>query len=106
MRDKLLGEPPHASEWNRRLGAWDRMIPMAESPNYEPDYADTVEALAKAAGVSPEQYALDHMLQSGGKGLLYLPILNYTDRSLDPAHDMLLHDHTIRGSPTAARMWA
>jgi N-acyl-D-aspartate/D-glutamate deacylase len=97
VRERLLGEQPNASEWNRRLGAWNRMSPMADCPNYEPDYEDTVEALAKAAGVGPEQYALDHMLKNGGKGLLYLPFLNYTDGSLDPAHDMLLHEHTIPG---------
>ena len=97
VREKLLNEPPHASDWNRRLGAWDRMSPMAASPNYEPDYADSIEALAKEAGKSCEEYALDHLLKGGGKGLLYLPILNYTDGSLDPAHDMLLHEHTIPG---------
>ena len=37
------------------------------------------------------------MLTGGGKGLLYLPFLNYVDGSLDGCHEMLTHPHTVPG---------
>ena len=47
--------------------------------------------------MSPAEVALDHLLADGGRGMLYLPFLNYAEGSLDPAYEMLLHEHTIPG---------
>ena len=65
-------------------------------------------ALAAARGVAPEALALDHMLSNEGRGMLYLPFLNYADGyARPPRYDMLLPSrHDARGSRTAARTWA
>jgi N-acyl-D-aspartate/D-glutamate deacylase len=41
--------------------------------------------------------AYDVMLEDGGGGLLYLPILNYSSGSLEPTRQMLLHPRSALG---------
>jgi N-acyl-D-aspartate/D-glutamate deacylase len=41
--------------------------------------------------------AYDAMLEDDGGGLLYVPILNYSDGNLDPAREMLLHPRSAAG---------
>jgi len=45
----------------------------------------------------PEAVALDHMLKSGGRGMLYHPFLNYGSGSLEPSFAMLTHRDTVPG---------
>lgn len=96
-RARLLAEDPKDSGWRRNVNAWDRLILMQSTPDYEPTPDQTVQAEAARRGVSPEAVALDHLLANDGRGMLYLPFLNYFEGSLDPAYEMLLHEHTIPG---------
>ncbi len=66
-------------------------------PDYEPGEDRTVEAIAKARGVTNEEAALDLLLEDDGRGLLYLPFLNYANGSLDPSYEMLASKATIPG---------
>jgi N-acyl-D-aspartate/D-glutamate deacylase len=77
--------------------AWGRMHLMGSEPDYEPTAQSTVAAHAATRGRAPEAVALDHMLEAGGRGMLYVPILNYAQTSLDPAREMLLHADTVPG---------
>ena len=70
---------------------------MGGEPDYEPTRESTVAARAQARGVAPEAVALDHMLTAGGRGMLYVPFLNYAEGSLDPARAMLVHADTVPG---------
>ena len=63
--------------------AWTRMHLMSGLPDYEPTPDSTVAARASALGVRPEVVALDHMLENGGKAMLYVPFLNYAEGNLD-----------------------
>jgi N-acyl-D-aspartate/D-glutamate deacylase len=96
-RARLLVEDPRDSGWARNVNAWDRLIPMQPTPDYEPTPDQSVAAVAARRSVSSEEIALDHLLTNDGRGMLYLPFLNYAEGSLDPAHEMLLHEHTIPG---------
>ena len=87
-RDKLGGS---------LIGRFDLLFEMLDEPDYEPKLTDSIGARAARAGVSPEELALDVMLAGDGKGLLYLPFLNYVDGSLDGCHEMLVHPHTVPG---------
>jgi N-acyl-D-aspartate/D-glutamate deacylase len=73
------------------------MYLMGAEPDYEQTQDRTVAALAQQRGTSPAELALDHMLSNDGKGMLYLPFLNYADGSLDPAYEMLTHPDTVPG---------
>ena len=96
FRERLLADEPR--EGARRLPtSWGRMHLMSDRPDYEPGSDSTVEALARARGTSPQAVALDHMLAGGGRGMLYLPFLNYAEGSLEPARAMISHPSTVPG---------
>jgi N-acyl-D-aspartate/D-glutamate deacylase len=81
--------------------AWDRIYPMGQdNPDYEPTPDHSIAALAAGRGADPYGVALDHMLDGGegeGRGMLYLPLLNYAQNTLDPAYQMLQHDCVVPG---------
>ncbi|HEY2660156.1 MAG TPA: amidohydrolase family protein [Caulobacteraceae bacterium] len=97
VRAQLLAERPD-SPVRGLIANWDRMHLMDPGrPDYEPTEDGTVGARARALGISPESVALDHMLSNGGRGMIYVPFLNYAEGSLDPAYAMLTHAHTVPG---------
>ena len=77
--------------------AWGQMHLMAELPDYEPTEESTVAFRASALGVSPEEVALDQMLSNEGRGMLYVPFLNYAEGSLDAVHEMITNPNTVPG---------
>jgi N-acyl-D-aspartate/D-glutamate deacylase len=103
FRARLLADEPDSG---RAPGlsparAWERIYPMgSDSPDYEPTPATSIAAIAAARGADPRAIALDHMLDGGernGRGMLYLPLLNYAQNTLDPAYQMLQHDCVVPG---------
>jgi N-acyl-D-aspartate/D-glutamate deacylase len=76
---------------------WPAMFLMGQEPDYEQPSNRSVAAIAAERGVRPEEVALDHMLQNEGRGMLYLPFLNYAAGSLEPSYAMLTHPDTILG---------
>ena len=100
FRSALLAEAAPAGGHAIAAGLtrnWPIMFLMGETPDYEQTPDQTVAALAMRAGTTPDALALDHMLSNGGRGMLYLPFLNYADGSLDPSHAMLNHPDTVPG---------
>ncbi len=74
-----------------------RMFPLSDPPDYEPDPASSVAAVAEQMGRDPLDLAYDLLLGDGGKAFLYLPMLNYADGNLDAAGEMLTHPNTVVG---------
>jgi N-acyl-D-aspartate/D-glutamate deacylase len=70
---------------------------MTDQPDYEPSLDDSIASRAQRSGTTAEDLALDVMLADEGRGLLYLPFLNYVDGNLDGCHEMLTHPHTVPG---------
>jgi len=96
FRERLFAD--HPREGARRMPTnWGRMHLMGALPDYEPAPDTTVEAIARARGLAPEAVALDHMLADGGRGMLYVPFLNYAEGSLDAAHAMITHPLSVPG---------
>jgi N-acyl-D-aspartate/D-glutamate deacylase len=100
FRAALLDEAPPAG--GHAIGAaltrnWATMFLMGEEPDYEQTPDRTVEMLAAARGITPDELALEHMMSNGARGMLYLPFLNYADGSLDPSYAMLTHPDTVPG---------
>ena len=87
-------DPAFAANMTRN---WGIMFLMGDEPDYEQTPDRTIAAMAAAQGTSPEALALDHMLSNEGRGMLYLPFLNYADGSLDPSFEMLIHPDTVPG---------
>lgn len=79
------------------IGKLSKVWILGDPPEYEPSPEDSIEAQAKRKGIPAEQFALEAMLQNGGKQLLYTPFANYADFNLDACRDMILSDHTVMG---------
>jgi N-acyl-D-aspartate/D-glutamate deacylase len=99
FRARLLAESTRAEKGLVALMPrnYNYMFLMGDKPDYEQTRDRTVAALAAARSVAPEVVALEHMLHDGGRGMLYLPFLNYVDGSLDACYDMLNDPNTIPG---------
>jgi len=76
---------------------YDRMFPMAEFPNYEPQPADSLAGLAAGQGRPANEVMYDFFLEAGGTKLVYLPFMNYADGSLDDVADMIESPLTLSG---------
>jgi len=96
VRRQLLSEEP-VNPPRGLIANFGNMHPMSGVPDYEPTAAGSVAALAQARGVTPQELVLDHMLKDGGRAMLYVPLLNYAEGSLDPAYAMLGHADTVPG---------
>ncbi|MDE2365222.1 MAG: amidohydrolase family protein [Hyphomicrobiales bacterium] len=99
FRERLLDTPPVAEPGFARstLQNWSNMFRMGPDFDYEPLRSDSLQAIADRGGASPQALALDAMLESEGRGILYVPFLNYAGYTLDPAHDMLMDPNTVPG---------
>ena len=79
------------------IGMFDRIFPLGDPPDYEPDPAEAVTGQAARAGVTPEEWAYDFMLGDSGAAMFYVPFLNYADGNLDATREMLAHPNTVPG---------
>lgn len=73
------------------------MYILGDPPDYEQPPTQSIAALARAAGVTPQEFVYDHLLQKGGRETLYVTLSNYVYDSLDSTHEMMLHPHTVLG---------
>ena len=74
-----------------------RVFPLGSRPDYEPDPASSVAAMAARAGVPADDLLYDLLLGDDGRALLYVPVLNYVDGNLDAVGEMLAHPHAVPG---------
>lgn len=81
----------------RLILSLQRMFPLGDPPDYEPDPSTSVAARAERQGRDPFDLAYDLLLADEGRAFLYLPMLNYADGDLDAAGEMLAHPHTVVG---------
>ncbi|PHQ71645.1 MAG: amidohydrolase [Sneathiella sp.] len=99
FRKRLLATIPESKNpfVTNMLRNFGKMFVLDDIPDYEPPVEKTLAMMAEAKGVSPYELALDIMLENDGRGMLYLPFLNYAGLNLDPSYEMLKHPHTLPG---------
>jgi N-acyl-D-aspartate/D-glutamate deacylase len=97
VRDAILSWETPEADRERMQRAYERTYLLGDPPNYEPSEQDSLAGMAAASGRSPLEVAYDAMMADDGNGLLYLPILNYANGSLEPVHEMLLHPRAATG---------
>ena len=99
FRERLLNDQPDAENpfVKSILRSFGKMFVLGDPPDYEPTEDKTVAAIAKSRGTTPEAVALDLMLADNGRGMLYLPFLNYAEGSLDPVKAMLESPASLPG---------
>ena len=79
----------------KRVLRWDRLYPLGSPPDYEPPAERSVAAIAARSRRAPEDVAYDYLLEQGGKAMLYRPVSNYSEGSLDAVGEMLRHPNTL-----------
>jgi N-acyl-D-aspartate/D-glutamate deacylase len=97
VREAILGWEPDELTANSLAGAYDRTFLLGDPPDYEPSEDRSLAGMAAASGRHPLEVAYDALLADGGHGLLYVPILNYAQGSLEPIREMFLHPRAAVG---------
>ena len=72
----------------------DRLFPLSDDPDYEPEPDQSIGARAKAAGVDPMELLYDFM--AGGE-LIMGAFTNYAEQSHDALAEMIQHPGTVMG---------
>ena len=97
LRRRLTETPMGDSAPAFMAQSFHKMFPVGDTPDYEPDTANSIAAIAKRSGRTPQDVALEEMMARDGKGLLMLPFENYAYGSLDVVHEMLTDPATVLG---------
>ena len=98
VRERILAwEPPSPAMAEQMDRAYGRTFLLGDPPDYEPAADRSLAGMAAAEGKHPLEVAYDAMLANDGQGLLYVPILNYAEGSLDPVREMILHPRAASG---------
>jgi N-acyl-D-aspartate/D-glutamate deacylase len=74
-----------------------RMFPLEGQPDYEPSVMKSFLVRAKQAGVRPLEALYDYLAAGDGSALIYFPIFNYNEGSLDALRGMLEHPRALFG---------
>ncbi len=72
-----------------------RMFALQDTLNYEPSVMQSFLVRAKQAGISPLEAIYDYLSTGGGAGLIYFPLFNYNEGSLDTVRRMLAHPRAL-----------
>jgi N-acyl-D-aspartate/D-glutamate deacylase len=76
---------------------YDKMYLLGDPPDYEQPTENALGPQARKLGKKPEELAYDAMLSDEGRGMLYVPFLNYVDGNLDSTREMLLDPRSVPG---------
>jgi N-acyl-D-aspartate/D-glutamate deacylase len=68
-----------------------RMFPFIENFDYEPTLADSFAAQAQMRGIRPMEALYDYLCEGDGSNIVYFPLHNYVEGSLDVVYEMLNH---------------
>ena len=97
VREAIESWEPDEAARERMENAFTNTYTLGSPPEYEPGPERSLAAIAAASGRSAYSVAYDAMLEEDGRGLLYVPILNYSDGDLEPARQMLQHPRAAAG---------
>ncbi|BAM86629.1 putative N-acyl-D-amino-acid deacylase family protein [Bradyrhizobium oligotrophicum S58] len=98
VRAAILGEQASATDDPLFFKPnYDKMYLLGDPPDYEQPPEQSLGAQARARGCRPEEMAYDAMLTDGGRGMLYVPFLNYADGNLDATYEMLRDPRSVPG---------
>lgn len=97
VRASILGWEPDEETRAALHASYERFFLLGDPVDYEPGPDATLAAVAARQGRDPLEVAYDAFLADGGDGLLYLPILNYSEGTSEPTREMLMHPAAVLG---------
>ncbi len=74
-----------------------RMFPLGAVPNYEPRLTESFLYQARRGGRPALELIYDFLAEGDGRRLIYFPIFNYNDGSLNVVAQMLNHPRALAG---------
>ncbi len=101
FKARLLAEPPAMPGipvtplLQKLIQGWDTQFRIGDDPDYEPGQDESIAAIAAREGRDPAELAYDMLMEDGGRGFIYLPILNFDDGHLDHVAELLDHPLTV-----------
>jgi N-acyl-D-aspartate/D-glutamate deacylase len=69
----------------------DKVFRLGDPPNYEPAPEESLKATAAREGRDPYDLLFDWLFELGGRQLLMLTLLGYSNYDLEPTREMLEH---------------
>jgi N-acyl-D-aspartate/D-glutamate deacylase len=97
VRASIESWVPDPTTAERMDQAFASTFVLGDPPEYEPGPERSLAGIAAATGRPALSVAYDAMLEDDGRGLLYVPVLNYSDGDLHAAREMLLHPRAASG---------
>jgi N-acyl-D-aspartate/D-glutamate deacylase len=98
VRAAILNETPNSTDDPLFFRPnYDKMYLLGDPPDYEQPPENALGAQARRRGQRPEELAYDAMLSDEGRGMLYVPFLNYADGNLDATREMLSDPRCVPG---------
>ncbi len=97
VRRRLVEEATAAGDPTRGFLDFTMVFSMGDPPRYEPTPDESMAAIARAEGRPVLEVVYDRMLESDGRNLLSLQIINYAGGNLDSSREMLLHPLSVLG---------
>lgn len=97
FKQKLLSETTTDTNgfWKPRMALFTDMFCLGKRPDYEPDPAQSIAAIAQQKGVHAEEIVYDMLLDNNGSEVIYMPLFSYAEYNLDSIGEMLRHPHTL-----------
>ncbi len=99
VRAALLADEP-ATRNPIALGLmqrWSQIFPLGDPPDYEPPSSASIESVAAREARSPQEVALDWLLEQDGKAFLFAPLASYADHDHEAIREMITHPATTLG---------
>ncbi|MEM7747766.1 MAG: amidohydrolase family protein, partial [Pseudomonadota bacterium] len=97
-RARILSEEPIRSDDPLiRKPNYNRVFRLGSPPDYEQPWESALGPVAKAQGRDPADIAYDALLENDGRGMLYVPFVNYKAGNLDVVREMMLHPNAVPG---------
>src|SRR4030081_2992983 len=98
LRAAILSETPTSTDDPLFFRPnYDKMYLLGNPPDYEQPPENALGPQARRQGRQPEELAYEAMLTDEGRGMLYVPFLNYADGNLDAVHEMLREPSAVPG---------
>jgi N-acyl-D-amino-acid deacylase len=99
VRAALLADEP-ATRNPIALGLmqrWEQIFPLGDPPDYEPPASASIAGVAARDGRSPQEVALDWLLEQEGRAFLFAPLASYADHDHEAIREMMTHPATTLG---------